>query len=187
MSIPSLRALRAFAEVARAGSLAEAARELHVSPSAGSHLLWDLEAALGFSLFVGRGSGAPLSEQRARLARRLGGAFETIEMAGDEARHRSGDVRVSALTSFSTLWLVPRLPRLQARRPDMRLFRVDETIPAPGHRQPCSREPAPRRFEAVRFPESCRCNRLPGRPCGGGARPSMGADGAGSVDDPART
>ena len=30
MSTPSLRALRAFAEVARAGSLAEAARSLHV-------------------------------------------------------------------------------------------------------------------------------------------------------------
>jgi LysR family transcriptional regulator, glycine cleavage system transcriptional activator len=122
MSIPSLRALRAFAEVARAGSLAEAARGLHVSPSAVSHLLRDLEAALGFALFAGRGPGAPLSEQGARLARRLGGAFEAIDLAVDEARHRSGDVRVSALTSFSTLWLVPRLPRLQARHPDMRLL-----------------------------------------------------------------
>ena len=43
MSTPSLRALRAFAEVARAGTLAEAARTLHVSPSAVSHLLRDLE------------------------------------------------------------------------------------------------------------------------------------------------
>ena len=122
MSIPSLRALRAFAEVARAGSLAEAARGLRVSPSAVSHLLRHLEAALGFALFAGRGPGAPLSEQGARLARRLGGAFEAIDLAVDEARHRSGDVRVSALTSFSTLWLVPRLPRLQARHPDMRLL-----------------------------------------------------------------
>ena len=65
MSIPSLRALRAFAEVARAGSLAEAARSLHVSPSAVSHLLRDLEAALGFALFSGRGPGAPLSPSRA--------------------------------------------------------------------------------------------------------------------------
>ncbi|HEY3847253.1 MAG TPA: LysR substrate-binding domain-containing protein [Acetobacteraceae bacterium] len=122
MSIPSLRALRAFAEVARAGSLAEAARGLHVSPSAVSHLLRDLEAALGFALFAGRGPGASLSEPGARLARRLGGAFDAIDLAVDEARHRSGDVRVSALTSFSTLWLVPRLPRLQARHPDMRLL-----------------------------------------------------------------
>ena len=129
MSIPSLRALRAFAEVARAGSLAEAARRLHVSPSAVSHLLRDLEAALGFALFAGRGPGAPLSEPGARLARRLGGAFEAIDLAVDEARHRSGDVRVSALTSFSTLWLVPRLPRLQAQHPDMRLLLATGTRP----------------------------------------------------------
>jgi len=122
MSMPSLRALRAFAEVARAGSVAEAARGLHVSPSAVSHLLRDLEAALGFALFAGRGPGAPLSEQGARLARRLGGAFEAIDLAVDEARHRNGDVRVSALTSFSTLWLVPRLARFQARHPEVRLL-----------------------------------------------------------------
>jgi LysR family transcriptional regulator, glycine cleavage system transcriptional activator len=122
MSIPSLRALRAFAEVARAGSLVQAARGLHVSPSAVSHLLRDLEAALGFALFAGRGPGAPLSEPGARLARRLGGAFDAIDLAVDEARHRSGDVRVSALTSFSTLWLVPRLARLQARHPGLRLL-----------------------------------------------------------------
>lgn len=122
MSSPSLRALRAFAEVARAGSLAEAARGLHVSPSAVSHLLRDLEAALGFALFSGRGPGAPLSEPGARLARRLGGAFEAIDLAVAEARHRRGDVRVSALTSFSTLWLVPRLARFQAQHPDVRLL-----------------------------------------------------------------
>jgi len=122
MSIPSLRALRAFAEVARAGSLAEAARTLRVSPSAVSHLLHDLEAALGFALFAGRGPGAPLSEPGARLARRLGGAFDTIDLAVDEARHRSGEVRVTTLASFSTLWLVPRLARLQAQHPDIRLL-----------------------------------------------------------------
>ena len=129
MSIPSLRALRAFAEVARAGSLAEAARSLHVSPSAVSHLLRDLEAALGFALFAGRGPGAPLSEPGARLARRLGGAFDAIDLAVDEARHRNGDVRVSALTSFSTLWLVPRLARFQTQHPDVRLLLATGTRP----------------------------------------------------------
>lgn len=122
MSTPSLRALRAFAEVARAGSLAEAARALHVSPSAVSHLLRDLEAALGFALFSGRGPGAALSEPGHRLARRLGGAFDAIDLAVAEARHRSGDVRVSALASFSTLWLVPRLARFQAQHHDVRLL-----------------------------------------------------------------
>ena len=129
MSTPSLRALRAFAEVAHAGSIAEAARSLHVSPSAISHLLRGLESDLGFGLFSGRGPGAPLSEPGARLARRVGSAFEAIDMAVAEARHRSGDVRVSALTSFSTLWLVPRLPRLQARLPNLRLLLATGTRP----------------------------------------------------------
>jgi len=43
MSKPSLRALRAFAETARNGSLAGAARTLNVTPSAVSHLLRELE------------------------------------------------------------------------------------------------------------------------------------------------
>ena len=41
MSAPSLRALRAFAETTRGGSLAAASRVLHVTPSAVSHLLRD--------------------------------------------------------------------------------------------------------------------------------------------------
>lgn len=129
MSMPSLRALRAFAEATRAGSIAAAAPRLGVSPSAVSHLLRELEASLGFALFAGRGPGAPLSEPGARLAARLVGAFDTIELAVDEARRRSGDVRVSALSSFSTLWLVPRLARLQARHPTVRLLLATGTRP----------------------------------------------------------
>src|SRR6185437_6508296 len=129
MSMPSLRALRAFAEATRAGSIAAAAPRLGVSPSAVSHLLRDLEASLGFALFAGRGPGAPLSEPGARLAARLAGAFDVIELAVDEARRRSGDVRVSALSSFSTLWLVPRLTRLQAQHPSVRLLLATGTRP----------------------------------------------------------
>ena len=41
---PSLKALRGFAEVIRAGGVAAAARRLAVTPSAVSHLLTELEA-----------------------------------------------------------------------------------------------------------------------------------------------
>lgn len=129
MPPPSLRALRAFAEVTRAGSIVAAAGTLGVSPSAVSHLMRDLEATLGFALFAGRGPGAPLTEPAARLAARLGGAFESIDRAVAEARHRSGDVRVSALSSFSTLWLVPRLGRFQATHPAVRLLLATGTRP----------------------------------------------------------
>jgi len=129
MPPPSFRALRAFVEVTRAGSVAAAAGQLGVTPSAVSHLLRDLETSLGFALFAGRGPGAPLTEPAMRLAARLGGAFAAIDLAVAEAQHRSGDVRVSALSSFSTLWLVPRLARFQAAHPEVRLLLATGTRP----------------------------------------------------------
>jgi LysR family glycine cleavage system transcriptional activator len=122
MSPPSLRALRAFAETSRTGSLAAASRALSVSPSAISHLLRELEQSLALTLFVTRGPHARLTETGERLGRRLITAFDTIDAAIIDARHRAGDVRVSALSSFLTLWLVPRLTGFQARHPDTHLL-----------------------------------------------------------------
>jgi LysR family glycine cleavage system transcriptional activator len=122
MSPPSLRALRAFAETARTGSLAGASRVLNVTPSAVSHLLRELERSLAMTLFVTRGPNARLTETGDRLARRLVTAFDAIGAAITEARHQAGDVRVSALSSFLTLWLVPRLSGFQALHPDTRLL-----------------------------------------------------------------
>lgn len=122
MSQPSMRALRAFAETARTGSLAAASRALNVTPSAVSHLLRELEQSLAMSLFITRGPHTRLTEAGAKLGHRLVGAFDTINAAVTEARHHSADVRVSALSSFLTLWLVPRLSGFQARHPDTRLL-----------------------------------------------------------------
>lgn len=54
MSPPSLRALRAFAATSRTGSLAAAARGLHITPPAVSHLLHDLKQSLAMTLFITR-------------------------------------------------------------------------------------------------------------------------------------
>jgi LysR family glycine cleavage system transcriptional activator len=122
MSSPSLRALRAFAETARNGSLAGAAVALNVTPSAVSHLLHDLEQTLGITLFSARGAGARLTEAGDRLGRRLIAAFDAIDAAVTETQHQAGDVRVSALSSFLTLWLVPRLARFQSLHKEARLL-----------------------------------------------------------------
>jgi LysR family transcriptional regulator, glycine cleavage system transcriptional activator len=118
MAHASLRALRAFAETARAGSLAAASRALSVTPSAISHLLRELERSLGLTLFITRGPNASLTETGERLGRRLIAAFDSIDAAITEARHQAGDVRVSALSSFLTLWLVPRLTGFQQHHPN---------------------------------------------------------------------
>jgi LysR family transcriptional regulator, glycine cleavage system transcriptional activator len=120
--MPSLRALKAFAETSRTGSLAAASRALNVTPSAISHLLRELEQSLALTLFITRGPHARLTETGEKLGRRLITAFDTIDAALTEARHHAGDVRVSALSSFLTLWLVPRLTGFQSRHPDTRLL-----------------------------------------------------------------
>jgi LysR family glycine cleavage system transcriptional activator len=122
MSRPSLRALRALAETARTGSLAAASRALSVTPSAVSHLLRELEQSLALALFITKGPNARLTDTGERLARRLIAAFDAIDFSIAEARHQAGDIRVSALSSFLTLWLVPRLGRFQSRHSDTRLL-----------------------------------------------------------------
>jgi LysR family transcriptional regulator, glycine cleavage system transcriptional activator len=122
MSRPSLRALKAFAETSRNGSLAAASRILGVTPSAISHLMRELEQTLGITLFITRGPHTRLTEEGDKLGRRLAAAFDNIDAALTEARHQSGEVRVSALSSFLTLWLVPRLTGFQSRHPGTRLL-----------------------------------------------------------------
>lgn len=129
MSAPSLRALRAFAETTRAGSLAGASRVLSVTPSAVSHLLGELEQALQVALFTPRNPKGRLTESGERLGRRMMTAFDMIDLAITEARHQAGDLRVSALSSFLTLWLVPRLAGFQSRYPDTRLLLTTGTRP----------------------------------------------------------
>jgi DNA-binding transcriptional LysR family regulator/class 3 adenylate cyclase len=128
-SRPSLRALRAFAELHRAGSIDAAARSLGISPSTESYLLRELEQSLGLPLFTGDGPPAPLSEAGERLLRGLGDVFERIELAVAEATRQENDLRVSALSTFSSLWLVPRLGRFQAAHPDTRLLLATTTRP----------------------------------------------------------
>lgn len=114
MSLPSLRGLRAFAEATRAGSLAGAARSLNVTPSAVSHLLAELQSGLGVDL--------ARTEAGERFGQRLIAAFDEIAAVVQDVRQQAGDVRVSALSSFLTLWLVPRLAGFQAQHPDIRLL-----------------------------------------------------------------
>ena len=129
MSVPSLRALRAFAETTRGGSLAAASRALHVTPSAVSHLLRELEQTLSVTLFASPRPNGRLTEAGEELGRRLVTAFDMIDLAVTEARYQAGDVRVSALSSFLTLWLVPRLTGFQSRYPDTRLLLTTGTRP----------------------------------------------------------
>jgi LysR family transcriptional regulator, glycine cleavage system transcriptional activator len=136
MPPPSLRALRAFAETVRAGSLVGASGALHITPSAVSHLLRQLEEAIGVPLFAARSPQIRLTETGDTLGRRLAAGFDAIDGAVAEARESASDVRVSALSSFLTLWLVPRLAGFQARHPAIRVLFSTGMRPVNLHTEP---------------------------------------------------
>ena len=117
-----LRALQAFNAVARAGSVAAAAEELAVTPSAISHLVRQLERRLGAALFTRKGRGLALTADGERLAAAVGPALATIGDALSGFLRRGAELRISTLSSFAVHWLIPRLSRFQAQHPDIELL-----------------------------------------------------------------
>lgn len=122
--IPPLAALRAFAAVARHGSFARAAGELHVSTSAVSHQIRGLEASLGANLLARARNGSGRTEVTADGAAllaavdqafdRLGAACEALRL-----RHTSPVLAISANGSVVSLWLAPLLAAFAAHHPSV--------------------------------------------------------------------
>jgi DNA-binding transcriptional LysR family regulator len=122
-SSPSLNALQTFEAAARLGSLTKAAEELSVTVSAVAFQVRQVEAALGTRLIARAGRAVEVSAEASALARELSAPFEAIRSS--VARFRSapaaGVVTVSMLPSFAAMWLLPRLPELEAACPDVEL------------------------------------------------------------------
>ena len=114
---PPLTTLRAFIVAARHQSFLEAAGELGVTPSAISHQVRILEEWVGASLFARSARQVRLTPLGSSLFKRLDKGFATIEAALDDANTTAKDLvlRVSALPLFTSIWLIPRLARFEAR------------------------------------------------------------------------
>ncbi len=120
-SLPSTTALQAFAAAARTLSFKEAARELHLSPSALSRQVQALEEHVGVPLFVRRNPGIELTDAGRRYLEGVDRALAALRDAEVGLAADTGPLRVSALESFSARWLVPRLPAFQAAHPGIEL------------------------------------------------------------------
>ncbi len=116
-------AVQVFACAARHLSYTRAAEELHVTPGAISQQMRQLEERLGFRLFQRDGRGLALTAEGQRLAQVAnevqGRLDETLrELRSDGV---AGAFRLRSVPSFLSRWLMPRLPDLQARFPNLRL------------------------------------------------------------------
>ena len=117
--------LRIFHAVADAGSLTHAGDQLHLSQSAVSRHVRALEESLNTTLFHRHARGLILTEQGELLfdatramVKRLDAATARIRDSEEEV---FGELRVTTTTGFGTLWLVPRLPKLYVKYPDLKI------------------------------------------------------------------
>jgi len=124
-----LNAIRAFEATARHGSVARAAEELGVTPTAVSHQLRQFEEFLQTRLFERKGGRIDLSVEAAATVGRLSAALDRIDEAMTRlmpgAAPRPG-LSVAVSASVGQLWLMPRLRDFMVAEPgidiDMRSF-----------------------------------------------------------------
>ena len=119
--LPSLNALRAFWAAARHGSFAAAATELHVTASAVSLQVRQLEDELGVKLFQRTPKGLVLSAQGAEILPGISDAFSQLQSTLIKNTSLDGvqTLTVSVAPSFATKWLLPRLDRFVSQNPDI--------------------------------------------------------------------
>lgn len=118
-----LLSLQAFDTAVRLGSFKEAAEALHLTPSAISHRIRNLEKAMGGALFVRAHRTVQVTAAGRALARATGRAFgelvrATAPLAGLEASRR---LRLSVSPLFASAWLLPRVADFMARHPGIEL------------------------------------------------------------------
>jgi LysR family glycine cleavage system transcriptional activator len=124
--LPPLNALKAFEAAGRRLSFSKAAEELHVTPAAVSHQIKTLEELLGVPLFRRATRVVHLTEAGRRALPLVSDGLDRLDEAIQLVREHeaAGELRVTVPTTFAARWLVPRLHRFSASRPDINV-RID--------------------------------------------------------------
>jgi LysR family glycine cleavage system transcriptional activator len=117
-----LNALRSFDAAARHLSFVTAAEELHVTPAAVSVQVRRLEEWVGTPLFLRGHRSIALSTTGRALAPRLTALFVEMErLLGQVAMVHAGSLQISAMPSFASKWIAPRLARFRTLHPHIQV------------------------------------------------------------------
>ena len=118
-------AMEAFVRVVDAGSFSEAARHLHVGQPAVSKVIAQLEKRLGVRLLLRSTHGLTPTEAGMGFYERARRALDEADAAESAARGTnaslSGELRISAATTFARLHVVPRLAAFLAEHPELEM------------------------------------------------------------------
>jgi DNA-binding transcriptional LysR family regulator len=120
-----LQGLLAFIEVAGAGSLAAAAQRLAVTPAAVSKNLLKLEGQLGVRLVHRSTRTLRLTPEGAAFLDKARAALRALDEAVAEVSQSaavpSGRVRISVGVAFGRQWVLPAMPALAERHPELQI------------------------------------------------------------------
>lgn len=119
-ALPPLAAIRCFEAAARHLNFTQAAKELGMTQAAVSYQIKSLEGRLGAPLFIRGSRGIALSDLGARLAPAVSESFAQLRAAFDQVTSSNESVlNITALPTFATNWLVPRLGAFQLAHPEI--------------------------------------------------------------------
>ena len=120
MNLPPLKALPVFESVARLNSFSLAADELHITQSAVSHHIKQLEDHLGEQLFVRQGRKLELTNEGKGYLDSITGSLNQIARATENIKGvTEAKLRLAVYSSFAVYWLIPRLPKLKRQHPNL--------------------------------------------------------------------
>jgi LysR family glycine cleavage system transcriptional activator len=121
LRLPSLDLLRGFEAAARLLSFTRAGEELHLTQSAVSRQIQELEQQLGVALFQRRHRALALTEAGREYYAASAKALATMREATDRLRAQQGKRALAVTTthSFASLWLIPRLAGFTRAHPDI--------------------------------------------------------------------
>ena len=119
--MPNYVLLRAFEAAARLESFTLAAKELHLTQSAISHQIRELEDYFGKPLFLRKNRKVEPTAEGRRLLDSLSRVFDVIEAACNEVTlaPNSQVLALHCSPSFAAKWLSPRLPEFIKDNPDI--------------------------------------------------------------------
>src|SRR5690606_35908073 len=122
-SIPSLTSLLAFEAAARHLSFTDASKEMHVTQTAISHQIRNLEEQLGTRLFVRRKNALALTTAGQQYLETVRHAIDLLDSATTRTRREKATevLTVHCLPTYATHCLIPALPEFQQANPAITL------------------------------------------------------------------
>jgi DNA-binding transcriptional LysR family regulator len=128
-ALPALDLLVGFESAARHLSFTKAGAELHLTQSAVSRQIKELEDQLGVPLFLRRHRALALTEAGRQFYASAAQVLTTMRTATERLRAHAGKETLSVTTthSFAAMWLIPRLAGFTATHPGVEVRISAET------------------------------------------------------------